>query len=758
MITNIKKMFMKYILIILLLLISIMIGITAGVIAGSLQDVPSLDQMGTWLPSESTVIYSSDGEIISQLYSEERRVMISLSDIPTELINAIIAIEDTNFYYHQGIDPWGLMRAVWVRVTEGKIQGGSTLTQQLAKNAFLTHDQTIYRKIQDMFLALQLERRYTKNEILEFYLNQVYFGHGAYGVETAANIYFDKKAKELNLAESALLAGVINGPYYFSPYINIEAAKQRRDVVLNRMQELDLITQETAENAKNESIELVGLNADIDSHNSYFVNYIRDYLLNRYGSDAVYRGGFKVYTTLDLEMQKAAEEVLKEKIPVQKKDDNELRQPQGSLITLDPNTGHVLTMVGGLGDDHFNRAIQSYRQPGSALKPFIYAAALENDFNPGDGLNDTPLEFPVEIDGEEQIWSPRNYTNIHRGPTSLRVGLSESINTLAVKLFYEIGVEHGIEYLKKFGISSLITDTNQTQNDLNLSTALGGLTKGVTPLELAASFAPFAAQGIKTEPVTILRIEDRFGNTVEEHSPQRNVVLDKRINYLMVDMLKTVINEGTGKRADINRPMGGKTGTTNNYTDAWFVGFTPNYVSAVWIGEDNPQPMTYNGTSISSGAAAEIWREYMSQILYDKPVFDFDIPEGLSTREVCSLSGMLPNEYCRETVEEIFLTNNLPDDECELHKKVIEVRICTDEWTLASDSCPSEKVVTKYFQEDTGVMVNKDGLPMTSFLKQIYPQPSEEEYKEMINEYILPEDECDIHQEENNLWRWFWNR
>ncbi|HHY47132.1 MAG TPA: penicillin-binding protein 1A [Firmicutes bacterium] len=654
--------------IIIFLMTSFMVGGAIGIIAGAFRSMPRLRDL-EYRPSESTKVYDRHNKLIAQLFIENR-TWVPLSDIPKDLQHAVIATEDVRFYEHHGFDIVAIARALLADLRHaGLVQGGSTITQQLAKNAFLTHEKTFTRKLQEVLYAIQLERRYTKDQILELYLNEIYFGHGAYGVEAASQLYFGKHVKDLSLAECALLAGITRGPGYYSPYEDIKAAERRRATVLALMREQGYITAEEEARARNTPIRVVGLKAR-RNRAPYFVDYVLQQLLARYGQDAVYKGGLKVYTTLDLDMQDAAEKALRNNLPAGKKDAKGLTQPQGALVALDPTTGYILAMVGGRGEDQFNRAVQSYRQPGSAFKPFVYAAAIDRGYTPATVMVDSPVEYAIA--GSKEPWTPRNYDNKFRGPMPLRDALEQSINVVAVKLLDEIGVDTAIEYAKRMGITTLVESGRS--NDRNLSLVLGGLTRGVTPLEMARAYGVLATGGIQVDPLAVVRVEDSHGNVLEEHRPQRRIVLDEKTAYVVTDMLKGVIERGTGKAANIGRPAAGKTGTASDNTNAWFVGYTPDLVAAVWIGNDiQTQPLIYKGVRIGSARAAQIWGAFMKEALKNTPPSDFPVPSGvLFGIPVCVDSGMLATPQCPRVRSEIFIEGTEPKEYCNIHGSIKE--------------------------------------------------------------------------------------
>jgi penicillin-binding protein 1A len=607
----------KITVIILIVFVVIITGAGLGFLTASIHTMPSLkDEIR---PAASSQIYDVNGKLINTVHSVENRVPVSINKIPKNLQDAFVAAEDARFYQHIGIDPRGIMRAVWSNITDrGVSEGGSTITQQLAKNALLSQERTLKRKIQEAILALQIERQYSKNEILELYLNQIYFGQGAYGVQSAAMVYFGKNVEDLTLAECAMLAGIPKSPNYYSPFNNLKAATERQVTVLDQMVKYNFINSSTGIQAKNVKLKLATRSNQSDSNAktaSYFIDYVTQYLIDRYGADAVYKDGLKVYTSLDLDMQEAAE-VAMQKLPSVRIDSNGLQQPQGALIAIDPRTGYIKAMVGGRGNDQFNRAVLAERQPGSAFKPFVYLAALEGGMTPSSMIEDSKISFGN--------WSPMNYDEKFHGSVSLRTALEQSLNIPTVKIAHQTGVDKPLYYAQQMGISTLVLQGST--NDRNLAMSLGGLTRGVTPLEIASAYGVLANQGIHVDPITVIKIVDRNGKTLEQVVPKEKAVVNERSAYILTDMLRGVINNGTGTAADIGRPAAGKTGTTSDYKDAWFVGFTPDLVASVWIGYDSDG---YLNSITGGGLPASIWRAFMQKALVNTPARDFIRPNGI---------------------------------------------------------------------------------------------------------------------------------
>ncbi|MGL5512533.1 MAG: transglycosylase domain-containing protein, partial [Sporomusa sp.] len=427
----------------------IVTGAGLGFLTARIHTMPSLK--GEIRPAVSSQIFDTSGKLITTIHSVENRLPVSLNKIPKNLQNAFIAAEDVRFYQHNGIDPRGILRAIWSNITRrGIAEGGSTITQQLARNALLSQEQTLKRKIQEAFLSLQIERQYSKNEILEMYLNQIYFGQGAYGVQTAAQIYFGKNVEDLNLAESAMIAGIPKSPNYYSPASNLKAAKERQAVVLDQMVKYGFIDAVTASKARSSEIKVVTRPVSNTTTASYFTDYVMQLLIEKYGADAVYKDGLKVYTTLDLDMQKAAEAAMSQ-LPTNKTD-NGIKQPQGALVALDPHTGHIKAMVGGRGNDQFNRAVLAERQPGSAFKPFVYLAAIESGLTPASIIDDSPVTYGS--------WSPVNYNRNFNGPVTMRTALEQSLNVATVKLAQQVGIDKTLYYAQQMGISTLVLKGN----------------------------------------------------------------------------------------------------------------------------------------------------------------------------------------------------------------------------------------------------------------------------------------------------------
>lgn len=615
-------------------------GLGFGYIFAAYQSLPAVGN--NMRPAVSSQVFDSHGRLITTLHSDQNRLPIDINKVPQNLQNAFIAAEDNRFYEHIGIDPIGIFRAIFANLTNrGIAQGGSTITQQLAKNAFLSQEQTLKRKIQEAMLALEIEHKYSKKEILEMYMNQIYFGQGAYGIQTAAKTYFNKDVNELTLTQCAMLAGLPKSPNYYSPFNNLNEAKKRKNVVLDQMVKYGYISAAEAEDAKNQDLGLSKSHQskEADEYAS-FIDYVSQQVAKKYGDDALYKEGLKIYTTMDVDKQHAAVRAMRN-LPNNYTDENGLTQPQAAIVSIDPKTGHILAMVGGRGQDSFNRASMAVRQPGSAFKPFVYLTALQHDMTPDTTMDDQPVTYGS--------WSPKNAGGSYSGTMTLSDALAHSVNTIAVQLADKVGTKNIIANAKKMGITTL------DAKDDNLAMALGGLTKGVTPLEMASAYGTFANKGVHVKPTAIVKILDRDGNVLEDASTlekeeTKTRVMSEREAYEMTTMLEGVIDHGTGTAAAIGRPAAGKTGTTDDNKDAWFVGYTPDIVTAVWIGDDTGSHSLgeiYGGT-----IPAEIWKDYMSSATSDESGGDFSAPSGMERRKETTSSSSSSNSVRSDDREE----------------------------------------------------------------------------------------------------------
>ena len=554
---------------------------------------------------ETTTIYADNGELIDQIHQGQNRTFVPIEQLPPHLIQAFIAVEDRRFFDHFGFDPKRIAGAIVTNLRERSLsEGASTITQQLARNLYLDHSKTWSRKLKEALYAIQLELHLSKTEILEYYLNQIYFGHSAYGVEAAANLFFNKKASELTLAESALLAGVPKGPRYYSPFYNWEKAKARQALILSLMEEQGYITPEQRKQAAAEPLQLAQLDEPQEAEGlaPYFGDYVRQEAMERLGISAeeLARGGLKIYTSLDLDMQKAAVRLMEEHLPQD-------RPLQGALVAIDPQTGLIKALVGGrdYSESQFNRAL-AQRQPGSAIKPFLYYAALENGFTPATLIKSEPTTFTY--DEGRATYTPRNFNDRYPNKEiTLQQALVQSDNIYAVKTIMHLGPETMVETLKRFGFKGDFKPLP--------SLALGA--QNVTLLELVNAYGALANQGYLTEPSAIVRIENGQGEVLYEAEPKPTQILDPIDTYVLTHMMEHVFAPGgTGHRVSslLKRPAAGKTGSTD--TDAWMVGFTPRLVAGVWVGYDQNQLINHNN---DGRLAALIWAHFIEEALADQP-------------------------------------------------------------------------------------------------------------------------------------------
>ena len=595
-----------------------------------------------------TEIFSSTGERIMILGGREA---IPLKRVSPYFIQAVLATEDHRFWEHHGLDKLRTLKALWVTIFKpGKIQGASTITQQLAKNLFFSFRRTYLRKFRELLVALQIEARYSKEEILEAYLNQIPFGVGAYGIEQAARYFLGKPAMELNLEEAALLAGMPKSPVRYNPYRYYQRAKKRQQVVLDRMVAVGFITTEEAQSASQRELKLQPLK-DRNRPGSYFLDVVLKNLEQRYGPEVVYHGGLKVMTTVDTRLQSLAVESMQSGLikldqivgtsdQTRSSSSDSLLHPQGALVAIQANSGAVTALVGGrdYSETEYNRSTQNNRLPGSGFKPFVYYTALESlDLSPASVMVDKKIKIAV---AGAPDWVPRNFNRTYEGPMILRRALVKSVNSISAQLIARTGAEAVLETAKRCGITSPLKSV--------YSVALG--TSGVSPLEMASAFATFATGGVHHKPFLIRRVEDSLGRVIEEHIVGGTRTLDAAIAYQLVDMMRGVINEGTGvavRRLGFNLPAAGKTGTTDDYRDAWFTGFTPTLSVCVWVGYDRGAGMRDNKRrGITGGrAAAPIWADFMKQATSGEPPRDFIVPSGIRFEKVDPATGSVADSW-----------------------------------------------------------------------------------------------------------------
>jgi len=596
-----------------------MLGVTmlaSAAIAGGLvglaisfRNLPDVRSLQGYTPNETTYIYDIKGKPLASVHDEANREVVPLSKISPHLKRAVLAIEDSNFYHHHGINPVGVIRASIKNFRQGRtVEGGSTLTMQLVKNLFLSPERALSRKAAEAVLALRLEQIFEKDQILEMYLNQVYWGHNTYGVETAAQSYFDKSAAKLNLAEATMMAGIVQAPEEFSPFISYELAKQRQALVLNRMEQLNWITPEEAKAALSQPIYLGKITSFQKSQAPYVTNGVVQELNKRFGREAVLKGGMRIQTTVDTRLQKIAEET------VRRGHENLLSSgiyaDQMALVAVDPRTHFVKAIIGGVDQEksQFNRATQAFRQPGSAFKPFVYYTAFASGkYTPESIVDDSPVSYP---DGDK-IYSPKNYDGSFRGPMPIRTALALSRNIPAIKIGQAVSISKVVEVCRTLGIESPIEPVT--------SLPLGSV--DLTPLEMASAYATFANNGWQSDTTMIVRVTDRSGRLLLDNTPQPQLVLDPWAAASLNSALKEVINNGTGVAAQIGRPAAGKTGTTSSERDIWFVGYVPQLATAVWVGNDDYAPL--GGGATGGGYVAPIWRDFMVKALKGIPVQNF---------------------------------------------------------------------------------------------------------------------------------------
>ncbi|MDR1418159.1 MAG: transglycosylase domain-containing protein [Endomicrobium sp.] len=665
--------------------IALFILVLGKITTNFIDNLPSIQQLGNYIPNLSTKVYDKDNNLIAELFTE-RRVLIPISDIPLNLQNAFIAIEDNDFFKHWGISVKSTFRAFCKILLKGKIaEGGSTITQQLAKIIFLTRNKTLIRKIKEALLTIQLEKNYSKKEILQFYINQIYFGSGSHGVQAAAEKYFNKNIKDLDLAECAMLAAIPKAPNYYNPFKNAKAALKRRNLVLSRMYELEYITKEEELQALKEPLPTKETVSTKDNKGHYFMEFLRIMLEPKYGTNNLFNSGISIYTTLDMQAQNSAEKAVEqalvkfdeEKIKFFEKKNKEPIKIQGALVAIDPKNGAIRAMVGGRNfkESQFNRATQAKRQAGSAFKPFVYLTAIEEGFTPATILEDKPLVFVYknnswdlvsrditaletiaetvtedDLIDTNKVWAPKNYGKKYRGQVTLRTAFSLSINTCAVELIMKVTPIKVILASRNLGI------TTPLQNSFSL--ALGS--SDATLQEMVSAFAIFASGGIKTTPYVIVKIVDKDGKILEENVPQQKEVLSSQTCFVLTNMLKAVVEKGSGWQAKaLERPCAGKTGTTNGPSDAWFIGYTPQLVAGVWVGYDDRSIIL--GDRVTGGViACPIWTKFMKDALRGQPVLDFVEPAGIDWALIDPSTGLLALSKTEGAFIEAFKNGTAP--------------------------------------------------------------------------------------------------
>jgi len=618
-------------------------GIVAGLVASYSRNLPDINRMADYQPSRSTRVFARDGSQLANLYTENR-IWVPIAQIPVPVRNAFIATEDQHFYQHHGIDFGGILRAAVADWRHEQFQGASTITQQLARRLFLNGEVSLSRKVQEALLAIEIERYYTKDEILERYLNIIYFGSGAYGIQAAAHTYFGTDVSHLTIGQAAMLAGLPAAPSDYSPFVNLDRAVERQHHVLDRMLASDFISQAQEEAELAKPLGLIHERpTGLQSYRyPYFTTYVTHLLEAQFGSQATFEGGLQVYTTMDPAMQQDAQAAVDWGITQGKAEG--IGANEGALVAIRPSTGEILAMVGGAGpfslNNQFNRAWQARRQPGSSFKAYVYTAAIDSGMSPITTIDDSPISYPM---GDGTRWAPQDDDHRFFGLITLRYALAQSRNVVAVKLADQLGIDKVIEYAKRMGVKAPL--------EANLSLALG--TSGIAPLDQAAGYATLADAGIHIDPTPIRIVRDSFGTPVLDNSyPQQSEVVSAGTAYVVTSMLQSVINEGTGyPNAQIGRPAAGKTGTTSDFRDAWFVGYTPDLVAAVWIGNDDYHRMN---ESYGGNIPARIWARFMKAALAKTPKHDFTLPAGEVRRvTLCDtgrsevfISGTEPSHIC----------------------------------------------------------------------------------------------------------------
>ena len=648
-------------------------------------ELPSIEEVYNIEPPLKTKIFAADSTLLQEFYNQNR-VMTPFAEMPKDMVNMLLAVEDQEFYNHWGINPRRILIVAVNNLLKMQIEGGaSTLTQQVARMLFLTRKQTYERKFKEALTSIKLERTYSKDEILEMYLNLYYF-HRAYGISAAAHTFFSKKVSELNINDCAILLGMLRGPIVNSPFNNPDKSLKARNRVLYAYYSYGGIDKETYDSLRAAPLEINPPEEKI-GRAPYFTEYIRQYIEQTYGLDKLYNGGLQVYTTLNWDLQQAAEaavadqlDSLQTRIEARRKptDPNYTRilpdtldengdsirvykQIQGAAMVIDNSNGNVLVMVGGRDFDKtkYNRAVQAPRQPGSSFKPFIYTAAIDNGWTPDSILYDNSIV--LDIPGSED-WRPHNFDDKYLGRMTLRTGLQKSRNMIAIKLLLKIRPELAVFYAQQMGISSPLRAVP--------SLAIG--TSEVYLQELVSAYTVFPNGGIRIPPRHILKIIDRYDNILEDNSAiQKEEVLGAQTAYIMVNMLETVMEPGgTGYGArwrGFTRPAGGKTGTSDNFRDNWFMGFTPQITTGVWVGFDDNTSIGYNMTG--SANALPIWTKIMLTAHQNLPVEDFEAPSGIISAEICVETGKLAAKYCPEVIKELFTESTLPVETCDIHTK-----------------------------------------------------------------------------------------
>ncbi len=646
-------------------------------------ELPSFEQLHNIEPSVKTKVYDRNGTLLKEFYSENR-VLTPYNDLPPHLVNMLIATEDRAFYDHWGINIRRAFLVALKNLAELKITAGaSTISQQLSRMLFLTQQRTFERKIKEALTTIKLERTYSKQEILEMYLNQYYFSRGAYGIAAAAHMFFDKTPSELDLNESAIIIGLLKGPNINSPLNNPDKSLQARNRVLYAYYDNGGISKEAYDSLRSEPLR-ISPPEENQGIAPYFTETIRQYILDKYGESALYSSGLKVYTSLDASLQHDAEQAVYQQVDaIQARIERTYpmsnphyttflpdtvdqfgdsiriyKKVQGAFVAIDNSNGDVLAMVGGRSfeDSKWNRAYQATLQPGSAFKPFVYTACVDNGYKTTDIVDDNPIV--LDIPGAKQ-WRPHNFDDKFMGPITLRDGLRLSRNLVAIRLLLKISPQEAIFYARRMGIT--------TPLDPVPSLAIG--VGEVKLIELVSAYSTFADRGIHIPYRMVHKIVDRYGKVIEDNTAiQKEEVLSAQTAYIMVSMMQSVVNAGTGRRSrwlGFTRPAGGKTGTTDNFCDNWFIGYTPQITAGTWVGFDDKTSLGRNQEGSTNGVP--IWANFMVAAHDSLPIEDFEEPEGIVHEDVCLESGEIATDRCVEVRNEVFIAGTEPTTRCHLH-------------------------------------------------------------------------------------------
>ena len=624
--------------------------------------LPKLSSLKQYQAAQNSKVFASDGSLLCELKGDQDREIIALDQMPDAIRKAVVAIEDHDFYRHKGVDWKGVARALWANVVKGSVvQGGSTITQEYIKNAYVGPQRTLWRKIEEARLAYELEQKYAKDKILEMYLNNSYFGQGSYGIFTAARRYFGKAPPDLTLAECAMLAGMLQSPSYYDPYKKPQEVLERRKIVLEQMHKYGMIKRAELDAANNEPMALAPPGkVYVVRRAPYFCDYITQYMKNKYGDQRVFRGGLRIYTTIDLRLQAVAEKTVGRMM-------DPTDGPSAALVCIDPRTGYIKAMVGGknYSVSQFNVAADGHRQAGSSFKTFVLSRAMADSISP-ETTYDASSPRVINIPGGGK-WIVNNYEGHGSGSTTIREATIHSINCVYAQLIMDVGPSRVADMAKAMGI--------QTTVEPNPAIALGGLHIGVTPLEMASAYGTLANNGVHAIPRSTSKVTDANGNVIDEGKPETSTVLDPKVAAKITDILEQVVSSGTGTGAQIGRPQAGKTGTTEDYADAWFVGYTPDLVTAVWVGY--PQGRISMSGMTGGSRPASIWRNFMEQALDGVPATPFPLDEASTpanptesdsiTVTVCDDSGQLATPNCPRTHQKNFRRGEEPTSYCTLH-------------------------------------------------------------------------------------------